>query len=129
VGVVTATLGGASGSLTATTALSVSVTTGAAAPPAAPTSFTATTVQGSASDTMTLRWTPGDARATSFLVQAAPTAAFTSGVQTGTFGGTTTTVTQAGVPRGATFYVRIQAVDAVGASAWVNLAPFPITTP
>jgi hypothetical protein len=123
------TVTGTSGSLVRTTTVSLTVSAATGAPPAAPTSFTASVVQGSGSDTMTLTWVPGDSRATSFRAQAATNAAFTGTVQTSTFAGTTTAFTQAGVPRGVTYYVRLQAVNAAGASAWVNLAVFPITTP
>ena len=44
-------------------------------------------------------------------------------------GGITTTLVQNFLPRGATFYYRIQAFNGSGTSAWVNATPFPVITP
>jgi hypothetical protein len=127
-GAATVTITGTSGTLTHTATVTLTVTS-TATPPAAPTSFTGTATAGTTSDTVRLTWVPADAKATSFRVQAAINATFTSGVQTSTFPATTTSVTQAGVPRGLSYYVRIQAVNAAGASAWTNLTPSPLVTP
>jgi FtsP/CotA-like multicopper oxidase with cupredoxin domain len=98
--------------------------------PAAPSGLTATAARNSVrNDSVTLRWTDNSNNETSFTIQRATNQAFTQGLNTSTVPANTTTVTQTGLARGATYYYRILAVNPVGSSAAVNATPFPVVTP
>jgi len=89
---------------------------GVAAPPPAP-NFTSHTVSGS---TVTLNWTAGigGTPATSYIVEAG-SALGLSNLAVANTGNTATTASFAGVPPG-TYYVRLRAVNAQGASVVSN---------
>jgi hypothetical protein len=93
--------------------------------PAVPTFQTVTAVvRNNNSDTVTLTWTDNSANETGFTIQRAGDAAFTIGLNTTTIVSTTgpatggtVTATQS-VPRGVTYYYRINAFNLPGPSAW-----------
>ncbi|HZW02983.1 MAG TPA: fibronectin type III domain-containing protein, partial [Anaerolineaceae bacterium] len=62
-----------------------------------------------------------------FQVQRATNETFTAGLANSTVGANVTTLTTGNLPRGATFYFRVRARNAVGDSDWTNT--FSITTP
>jgi predicted phage tail protein len=98
--------------------------------PAAPSNAAASAVQtGFFSAQVTLTWTDNANNETSYQIQRATNATFTSGLQTFTAGANATTYQQTTL-RGRSFYYRIRAVNSVtGSSAWVAFTPFPIRTP
>ena len=78
--------------------------------------------------TATLTWADNSTNPTSFTIQRATNAAFTTGLTNSTVAGNARTVHQT-VTKNTTYYFRIQANDAIsGSSAWVNALPFPIRT-
>ena len=96
--------------------------------PAAPSSANASVVQVGTSDRVTLTWVDNATNETSYRIQRATNATFTAGL--GNIGVAANAITvQQTVNRGRTYYYRIQAVNAIGVSAWVNFTPFPIVTP
>jgi FtsP/CotA-like multicopper oxidase with cupredoxin domain len=99
-------------------------------PPAAPSSVLATAaLQGNSNARVTITWTDNANNETGFTIQRATNAAFTANLVTSTVGANVTTFTTGNVARNTPYYFRIQATNGAGASAWVNAAPFPITTP
>ncbi len=81
-------------------------------------------------DTATVTWTnPAGNTQTGFRIQRAMNAAFTSGLTTVTVGANITSYTTGTLYRNRTYYFRVQAYNGVGPAAYVNAAPFPITTP
>jgi hypothetical protein len=96
--------------------------------PAAPSNFTVTAVANGGTATVTLTWTDNSNNEAGFRIQRATNATFTAGLQTQTVGANTTTRVETR-SRNRTYYYRIQAFNAQGASAWVNATPFPILTP
>jgi FtsP/CotA-like multicopper oxidase with cupredoxin domain len=100
------------------------------AAPAAPSGLTAVAARANRNtDRVTLRWTDNSNNESSFTIQRATNAAFTTGLNTSTVAANTTTVTQTGLATGASYYYRILAVNPVGSSAAVNATPFPVVTP
>ena len=98
--------------------------------PAAPSGFTAQAWRSTTtSDTVTLRWTDNSNNEGSFTIERATDPAFTVGLTTSTVPANTRTASQAGLPRAASYYYRIQSVNIIGTSAWVNATPFPVVTP
>jgi titin len=99
--------------------------------PAAPATFTATTqvTGGGTTARVNLTWTDSSNNESRFVVQRATDAGFTANLFTSNRGANTTTWSNGNLPRGATLYYRIRAENTWGVSAWVTLAPFPITTP
>lgn len=97
--------------------------------PAAPAAPTASAL---AATTLTLTWTPVTG-ATSYTVQRATNAAFTTGVanSTGTITIGTSTVTQAvtGLTGNSTYYFRVTAVDAAGSSVAGTISASVLTAP
>lgn len=95
----------------------------ATTPPSAPTLLTATTVRQGNNNRVTLTWT-NVANETGYTIQRATNAAFTTGLATTTVGANVTT-TVLTVPRGTpgvtTYYFRIIATNAAGASAPSNV--------
>lgn len=98
--------------------------------PAAPGGFTATTQPAGATQArVNLSWTDLSNNESRFVIQRATDANFTTDVLTINRGANTTAWSNAGLPRGATFYYRIRAENQYGVSVWVLLTPFPIVTP
>jgi len=98
------------------------------AAPGAPTNVKVAAARGNGNnDSVTVTWT-AVAGATGYSIQRATNAAFTAGLST-TGVGAVTTLTQTGLARGASYYYRIRAVNAVGNSAYVNATPSPVVTP
>jgi FtsP/CotA-like multicopper oxidase with cupredoxin domain len=97
--------------------------------PAAPTGFTVSAVKANGNNyTATLRWTDNAANETSFTIQRATNATFTTNLSTFTAATNATTLTQT-VNRNTTYYYRIRANNNIsGSSAWTNALPFPIRT-
>jgi FtsP/CotA-like multicopper oxidase with cupredoxin domain len=96
--------------------------------PAAPSNLTATASRNGFTDRVALTWTDNATNESSFTIQRSTNATFTANVVTVTGVPTNaTSYTQTGVPRGRTFYYRIQAVNATGTSAWSNVVT--VTTP
>jgi len=105
-------------------------------PPAAPSNVQVTCARNTtgnaanrALDNCTVTWTDNANNETGFRIQRANDALFTLSLITSTVGTNATTFNTGNVPRGATFYFHVQAFNAGGASAYVNAAPFPVTTP
>jgi hypothetical protein len=100
-----------------------------ALPPASPSNVSVTAVVMSGTrDRLTMSWTDNSADENGFTIQRATNASFTAGRSTYTIAANVT-VFQQNTNRGVTYYYRIRAFNASGASAWVNAVPFPITTP
>jgi hypothetical protein len=102
-------------------------------PPAAPTNVRVTAARiSNNNDRITLTWTvPAGNNQTGFTIQMSTNPAFPTGTATATATVTATTITwtSGNVPRNTAYYLRIQATNGGGASAWVNGTPSPITTP
>jgi len=96
--------------------------------PAAPTLFKVTAVKAGGNNyTATLEWA-STSDPTSFTVQRATNATFTTGLNTSTVAGNLRTATQT-ITRNTTYYYRIRANNNVGgSSAWTNALPLPIRT-
>jgi fibronectin type 3 domain-containing protein len=90
-------------------------------PPAIPTNLRVTYIRTGTTDTVTVQWDDTSANETSFQLQAATNATFTSGVNNVTVPANTTIVTQTGLPRGLTYYLRIRATNATASSGWSNV--------
>jgi FtsP/CotA-like multicopper oxidase with cupredoxin domain len=98
--------------------------------PAAPSGMTATAAQvTTTTDRVTLSWTDNSVNETGFQLVRASDAAFTSGVVTTNLAANLTTYSVNNLPRNATYYFRLRAINAAGTSAWTNATPAPITTP
>lgn len=105
-------------------------TAGVNQPPTAPTTVSATAFRfNTSSDRVTVTWTDTSNNETGFRIQRAADAAFTLGVATSTVGANVQTFTTGNLPRGATFYFRVQSFNASGTSAYENAANNPIITP
>ena len=98
--------------------------------PAVPTSFTVTARLALGQARATLTWAgTWTTNPSSFTIERATNASFTSGLTTFTAGGNLRTLTQT-VARNTVYYYRIRAKDNIsGSSAWKNAQPFPILTP
>jgi hypothetical protein len=95
--------------------------------PAAPTAFTVSVVKAGANYTATLTWTAA-ANPTTFTIQRAGNATFTSSLNTSTAAGTARTATQT-LKANTTYYFRIRANNSIGGfSAWKTALPLPIRT-
>ena len=98
--------------------------------PAAPTNLRATAVpRGAQNARIILMWTDNANNETGFTIQRATNAAFTANLVTSTVRANVTSFTTGNVFRKTQYYLRVQAGNLAGQSAWVNVAPFPITTP
>jgi hypothetical protein len=98
--------------------------------PVAPSVVTATAARANGNnDTVTLRWTDNSNNETGFTIQRAGNANFTGTITTSTAAANATSFAVTGLARNTQYYFRIRATNAVGASAAVNAAPFPILTP
>ena len=110
--------------------------------PAAPLNFTGiATVTGKNAARIDLSWTDNSTNETQFVIERA-TAINANGnlvnptrftvarraAQSNAVGGAVT-LTQKGLRRATTYYYRILAQNLYGGSVWVNLNPFPMTTP
>jgi hypothetical protein len=104
--------------------------TNAAVPaiPAATTGFTVAVVKANGPNyTATLDWQAAT-NPTSFTIQRATNASFTTGLNVVSPAGAARTLTQT-VNRNTTYYYRIRANDSIsGSSGWTNALPFPIRT-
>ncbi|MCA9874914.1 MAG: multicopper oxidase domain-containing protein [Anaerolineales bacterium] len=100
--------------------VSISVTA-----PASPTSVAATAVRQGNNERATVTWTDSANNESGFEVQRATNATFTAGLVTNTVGANVTSYTTGNISR-TPYYIRVRAINAVGASAWVNATPFPL---
>lgn len=94
--------------------------------PAAPSNLTGTTFRQGNNARVTLTWTDNANNETGFTIQRASNNAFTVGLANSTVGANVTTFTTGNLPRNTTFFFRVQATNAAGASGWSNT--FQITT-
>jgi FtsP/CotA-like multicopper oxidase with cupredoxin domain len=96
-------------------------------PPADPTAVTATAAASKKGyDKVTVAWS-GSTGAQSYSIQIATDSAFTAIVANGTVTAPTATYTSPNLAFATGgYYVRVQAVNAAGVSAWVNATPFPV---
>jgi len=95
--------------------------------PTAPSGLSASAVVASPNRaTVTLGWTDNSNNESSFTIQRATNAGFTTGVSNTTVAAGTVSATQS-LPRNVTYWYRVRAVNAVGTSAWSNAAT--LTTP
>jgi predicted phage tail protein len=101
----------------------------AAGAPLAPSNFVGTSVNNGATASINMTWVDNANNETRFVLQGADNAAFTAGLVTWNLAANTTTSGDTGLGHGVSYYYRIRAENASGVSAWVNLVPFPITTP
>ena len=90
--------------------------------PAIPASFSAIgTVAGKNRDNVTLSWTqPSGNPVTSYTLQRATNGAFTSNLNTSTIAGNLLATLQTGLTPKTTYYYRLSATNASGASGWVT---------
>jgi len=96
--------------------------------PAAPSNLTASGIAGPTTGQVVLTWTDNATNETSFTVQRASNAGFTSNVVTvDNLPANTTTHTWTHVSRQKTFYFRVRAANPVGTSLWPN--PCDLKTP
>ena len=101
-------------------------------PPAPSTNVAVTAVNRNRdNDRITLTWTrPAANNQTGYTIQLSTSSAFpTETTTTANVGANVTTWTSGNVSRGTPYYLQIQATNTGGASAVVQAAPFPITTP
>lgn len=100
------------------------------AQPAAPGNFTATNgANGGNSRSVILNWQDLSGNETGFTIQRATNSTFTKGLNTATVNADVTTLTQTGLSRNTQYWYRIRSNNGTTvSSAWVNAAPFPITT-
>ncbi len=104
------------------------IATFGALPPAAPSGLTATAFRfNNNNDRVTLTWTDNSNNETGFTIQRATNSAFSAGLVTSTVGANITTFTTGNVPRFTTFWFRVAATNASGASDWSNVVS--VTTP
>ncbi len=99
--------------------------------PAAPSNFSAAATLTNRGTLVRLNfsWTDNSNNESRFVIQRADDPNFTVNVVSVNRGANTTTWSASNLPRGVTYYYRIMAQNNFGQSAWVNLTPFPITTP
>jgi len=103
--------------------VTITVTQAAPAAPAAPSNVTATLGAGTS---VNVTWTDNSNNETGFAIQRATDSAFTTGVVLSPAGANVTTFNTGNLVAGS-YYFRVNAFNGVGASAWVNATPFPIT--
>jgi hypothetical protein len=90
-----------------------------------PTNATATRIHlTTTTDRITVTWTDPSTQNTSFTLQRATNAVFTTGLQTYSIGASVVSFTQ-NVTHGVNYYYRIRA-NYPGASSYVNVTPFPV---
>ena len=98
--------------------------------PLAPSNVRATAARATGgNDRVTVTWLDNANNETGFTIQRATNSGFTAGLVTSTVGANVTTFTTGNVARFTSYYFRVRATNAVGASAWVNATPFPVLTP
>lgn len=100
------------------------------AQPAAPGNFTAANGSNSGnSRSVVLEWFDLSGNETGFTIDRATNATFTKGLSSVTLDAGVTTLTQTGLSRNTRYWYRIRSNNGgIVSSAWVNAAPFPITT-
>jgi fibronectin type 3 domain-containing protein len=99
-------------------------------PPTAPSTILATASRVGTTDNVHLSWTDTSSTETGFEIQRARNTSFTNGLVTSAVGPNITLFDTGFVlSRNTNYYFRVRAVNATGASAWVNASPFPIRTP
>jgi FtsP/CotA-like multicopper oxidase with cupredoxin domain len=103
---------------------------GTVAPPAPPSSVSATAVavKNTKTDTITVTWPLVTSNQTGLTVQYATNSSFT-GATAVNVAATATTYTIANALRGTPYYIRVQSFNASSTSAWVSAVPYPLTTP
>lgn len=98
------------------------VTTPLPTAPAAPTSLKLGTVTtGRTTDSFSISWTNPSGTITGYVVQYATDSGFTQNLATKTISGKSWGTTISGVPKGQTYYVRVQAVNWTVSSPWSNV--------
>ena len=99
--------------------------------PLAPTDFSATMLVtgGGTTARVNLFWGDASANETRFVIQRATDPNFTTNLATFNSGANTTSYSNGNLTRGTQYYYRIRAENLYGVSVWVNITPFPITTP
>jgi hypothetical protein len=103
-------------------------TLGVAGTPLAPSGLTLSAVVAGGSDNLTLTWVDNATNETSFTAQCGTNATITTNVTTvNNIAANSTSYTRTGVPRGLLIYCRVRAANAIGVSAWSNIAS--MTTP
>ena len=92
--------------------------------PAIPASLTVTSAVNvkKNSDNVSLAWTVTSTNQTGFTLQRATNSTFTAGLTSSTLAANATSTTVTGLSRATTYYFRIQAINANGASGWSNTA-------
>ncbi|MBI5353042.1 MAG: multicopper oxidase domain-containing protein [Chloroflexi bacterium] len=99
-------------------------------PPTAPSDTSVIATLNGATDLVTFTWTDNSNNETSFLIQRATNATFTTGLANYVVGANLATYQISGVTQGVTYYYRIVARNTItGNSVYVNFTPFPIVTP
>jgi FtsP/CotA-like multicopper oxidase with cupredoxin domain len=118
----------ATGALGQTTSYVTSASVVLPAAPPAPTTVNATASLSGSNARVALTWT-NVAGETGYRVQRATNAAFTANVVTSAVAADVLTFNTGNIARNTDFYFRVQSVNGVSPSAWVNATPFPIHTP
>lgn len=96
--------------------------------PAAPSTVAATTSSQGSQRRVSLTWFDNSGIETSYIVQRASNATFTSGLASQTLAANSTSYTWTGLARGTAYYFRVIAANGPLQSAATNATPFPITT-
>lgn len=97
--------------------------------PNGPLNVMATAVAGTTSDQVTLTWTAGSTIQQGYRIQVATDIAFTQNLNNYQAGSTALTYLIKGLLKATNYYIRIQAYNQSGSSAWVMASPSPILTP
>ena len=80
-------------------------------------------------DIVTITWTDNAVNETGYRIQRATNAAFSAGLTTSTVGANSTSYMTGNLPRGVSYYFRVQSYNPVGASGWTTATPAPVVTP
>jgi len=95
--------------------------------PTAPSNLTGSAVRQGRKANVTLNWFDNANNETGFEIQRATNSTFTVGLNSSTVAANTITASQTGLYRGVTYYFRVRAFNAGGASGWSNV--FNVVTP
>jgi hypothetical protein len=93
--------------------------------PAAPGNVAARAVRQGNNERITVTWSDLSSNESGFTIQRATNSTFTQGLNTVTVGPGVTSYTSGNIAR-VSWYVRVQATNVLGASAWVNATPSPV---